>query len=147
VLKAFSQEDFPEGSDMRGLVILCFLLALPPLAVLGHDVYLAYYGPDMKPDHAIQLSDVGWLLKTYTPDAHQWLVDNTDKDVWDKYVGPLLEQTALFVALPPFLLAAFITLVIKLVNWRPAGGGKFKGKKSGIAFGEEKGGKTKYKRK
>jgi hypothetical protein len=131
---------------MRGLVILCFLLALLPLGVLGHDIYLAYYGPDMKPDHAIQLSDVGWLLKTYAPDAHQWLVDNTDKDMWDKYVGPLLEQTALFVALPPFLLAAFIALAIKLFNWRPAGGGKFKGKNSGIAFGEEKGAKAKYKR-
>lgn len=130
---------------MRGLVVLCFLLALLPLAALGHDIYLAYYGPDMKPDHAIQLSDVGWLLKTYTPEAHQWLVDNTDKDMWDKYVGPLLEQTALFVALPPFLLAAFITLAIKLVSWRPVGG-KFKGKKSGIAFGEDKGAKARYKR-
>jgi hypothetical protein len=134
---------------MRGLAILCFLLALPPLAAIGHDVYLAYYSPDALPDHKIQLSALGWLLKTYEPDAHQWLVDNTDKDMWDNYIGPLLEQKALFVTLPPFVLALAITLALKLVSWRPSlgGEGKFKGNKKGFSFKEEKAGKLKYKRK
>jgi hypothetical protein len=132
---------------MRGLYILCFLLALLPLGVIGHDVYLAYYGPDMNPDHAIQLSDVGWLLKTYAPDAHSWLVENTDKEMWDSYIGPLLEQTALYVALPPFLLVLAVIVLVKLLSWRPVKREKLKGVKKGFSFKQEKATKMRYKRK
>ena len=31
---------------MRGIPILCFLLALPVLAALGHDIYITYQDQD-----------------------------------------------------------------------------------------------------
>lgn len=59
--------------------ILFFLLLLPALAALGHDVYMF----TQNQDKGFRLSDLGWLWDKYHKESH---------DQWKNYVG-LIDET------------------------------------------------------
>ncbi|MCB9988042.1 MAG: hypothetical protein H6868_01765 [Rhodospirillales bacterium] len=108
---------------MAGLI--CFLLALPFLAVLGHDVYIAYGRAEedyMMILETFQWSDLGWLWVQYAPDSYDWVKASLNPAVWEGVVGPLLEQTAALVFAVPALVVYVYLIVAKLVGLWPYNG-------------------------
>ena len=139
---------------MRDYYLLCFLVAIPALAVLGHDVYLAYSSEEMDFAEKFYLSDLGWLWVTYGPDTYNWAIANIDESLWKGFVDPLLQQSAFYVAAAPAVSVYFILVLMKLfgLGQFESGGGKLfsgKGSKSDFSFREDAPAKksTRYKRK
>ena len=129
---------------MRTISLILFILALPILAVIGHDLYVTYQDQDFS--KAMMLSDVGYLWRNYAPGAFEWAENNIDKSTWSGLIVPVLEQTAAVVAAIPFLLTLAIAMLLKAIE----GSGSFKGtKRKSFSFGsgENKKGRFTYKRK
>lgn len=97
---------------MRDLYLIAFILLIPALAVLGHDIYMAYNNTELEVTERFWLSDLGWLWVNYSPDTYNWAVDNTDAAIWNSIVDPLLQESALYVSSAPF--AAFLVIIIFL---------------------------------
>ncbi len=104
---------------MRDLYILAFILALPALAVLGHDVYIAYNNTNLEVADRFYLSDLGWLWVNYSPDSYDWVVRSTDAVIWNSIVDPLLQKSALYVLGAPFAAFFIITVFMKIFGLGP----------------------------
>ena len=104
---------------MRDFVLLGFVISTPTLAVLGHDIYKAYNNTELTGTDRFYLSDLGWLWTEYHPKTYNWVMENTDAVIWNSTIDPLLEQSALYVALAPFLLFISILLFMKIFGLGP----------------------------
>ena len=102
------------------LVLLCFFLALLPLAVLGHDLYLAYQEAEQARvqfgDKPINFTDVGFLWVQYSPDTYDWARRSVTPQTWKSMADPLLQQTALIVTAVPVSLLAGVLIVFRLLK-------------------------------
>lgn len=140
---------------MRGMYLIGFVLALPPLAALGHDLYLAYgqEGTAIDLEQPFHFSDIGWLWKTYALDSFDSMKESVDPQTWQNWIRPVLEQTAVVATGLPFAIffATMLTLKVMRSGWiaLQMGGKKLTGK--GYSFndggGDKKQAKLKYKRK
>ena len=140
---------------MRGTFLLGFLLTLPPLAALGHDLYLAYGQTDeidiTQPFH---LSDVGWLRQKYSADTLRIAKSGFDPSTWQDYVLPILKTDAVIAAGIPAAIFFITVLTLKVMRSgafaiKMGAGGGHRAKKGGD-FGhgaERKAAPMKYKRK
>lgn len=75
---------------------LVFILFLPALVALGHDVYLM----TQIPEKGFMLADLGWIWDRYHKESHdQWKIWLAEVDAaWAKsYIGFILEQSAVAV--------------------------------------------------
>jgi len=141
---------------MRGTFFLGFLLTLPPLAALGHDLYLAYWQKEeidiTEPFH---LSDVGWLWEKYSSDTLRIAKAGFDPSTWQDFVLPVLKTDAVIAAGIPALI--FFATIFTLKAMRSGafalkmgtGGGGHRPKKSSDFGhgGDRKAAPVKYKRK
>ncbi len=146
---------------MRDIFLLAFILSLPALAVLGHDVYLAYTNIHLEAGERFYLSDLGWLWVNYSPDSYDWMIENTDATIWNGFIDPALKESALLIACGPLALYVSIVLIMKIFGlgsfegqglFKPlpkAGKNKAQKKKGDFAFSSSNSAKkqTKYKRK
>lgn len=102
---------------MRALSLLLFILVLPFLAALGHDLYISYgENQDYMNNIAtkeMMFSDVGYLWTTYEPDSYNWVRGDLDEESWKTFVAPFLEQTTVIVTLIPPAILMVIMLLIK----------------------------------
>ena len=143
---------------MRNFILIGFILALPALSVLGHDVYRAYNNTALQGADRFAFSDVGWLWIHYSPDSYDWAHNTFDADMWNDIIDPVLQQHAFYVAAVPFALFLAIVFFMKLFGLGSFEGrgffqlfgrtGKSKMKKGDFSFsgaGAKK--KAKYKRK
>ncbi len=105
---------------MRMLVLLCFLLALLPLAALSHDLYLAYQEAEKAHiefgDKPISFSDIGFIWVQYSPDTYDWARRNMAPQTWKNMVDPVLQQTALIVTAIPGSVLAVILVIFRLLK-------------------------------
>lgn len=102
---------------MRGIAVLCFLLVLPILAVLGHDIYVTYQDQDFT--KRMMFSDVGYLWTNYDPDTYEWAKKNVDQDTWDNLLTPFLEMTSVIVAAIPALVIFSLLLILRFFKLPP----------------------------
>ncbi len=136
---------------MRAILLLCFLLALPPLAAIGHDLYMAYGVEDA--EGVFEFSDLGWIWVNYGAETYNWAQQNLDNVMWGAFIDPVLRQTALIVTLVPALILYTVLGLFKVLGiWPFSGAGiRFGRKKTDGKFqfkeGSQKGTQTKYKRK
>ena len=130
---------------MRILVLLCFLMALLPLAALGHDLYLAYQEAEQAHvefgDKPINFTDIGWLWVHHSQDTYDWARRSVDPQTWKSFVDPLLQQTAVIVSAIPAVALAVFLVALKLlkdlpfiVKLRTSGRQKQTKKKGGITM-------------
>lgn len=141
---------------MRDYFLVGFLLLLPALGALGHDLYLAYNNTVLEGIDRFWLSDAGWLWINYSPETYDWALATVDAAVWNGFVDPILQESAFFVALAPFcafLAILFFMMIFGLGSFEGKGlftprfGGK-KNKNSSFSFSaRDKKKKTQYKRK
>lgn len=135
---------------MNGIFLLCFILAIPAFAALGHDIYLTYQDQDFT--KTMMFSDVGYLWTTYSPESYAWAKDHIDPGTWEVFLTPFLEQTTVLIALIPAILTFIIAMLLKIFNLPPfaqsakAGKGP-KGKNFSFGSGDRNQGQFKYKRK
>lgn len=141
---------------MRDHYLLAFLLALPALAALGHDIYMAYLNTSLPLEDRFYLSDLGWLWKEYGLESYTWALDNTDEVLWNNVIDPLLQGSAFYVLGAPFAAFLGIVLLQKIFGLGPFEGRGLgvmlqsagRRKKDGFAFGQGGNkGRAKYKRK
>ena len=130
---------------MRDFYLPAFILALPALAALGHDIYLAYNNTELAVADRFYLSDLGWLWTTYHPDSYKWATENVDNVVWTAFVDPVLQMSAVYVLGAPFAVWALSMIVFKIFGLGPFENhgllmqlgniGSGKKRKDGFAFG------------
>lgn len=96
---------------MRALQILCFILAIPFLAALGHDAYITYQ--DQNYDQPMKFSQVGWLLQTYAPDSLGITKDSVEPTTWDTVITPVLKMRTVILTGVPFLGTLALILLLK----------------------------------
>ncbi len=146
---------------MRGTILLVtFILLLPAFGVLGHDLYMAYGDSDEKVEqlkeldvdpNVFALSDVGRLWIAYAPDSLNMLRENISLATWENIVAPLMEQTALLVALVPLMIFYLFTAIFWVLGIGPFTGTRMvkkAGKKDFSVYERHnKKSKTKYGRK
>lgn len=81
---------------MTAIKLLCFFLILPALACLGHDGYVYYLNTQAGKDLPFQLSDLGYLWVTYSPETFAVVKESVDAGTW-YWVNLVLEQTGVFL--------------------------------------------------
>lgn len=130
---------------MRGVHLFMFVLALPALAALGHDIYLYYNNPDM----GFKFAALGFIWTNYHPESYKWTVEQTQPmGYWDS-INSLLAQKAFFVGLA---FAGIFYVLIGILKLLGVGAEKelksFSGnKRVDEMLGRKKAGGFKYKRK
>lgn len=129
---------------MRGMPLLLFVVTLPVVAALGHDLYLFYLNQDM----GFKFAALGWIWTRYEPDSYKTVFETTEGDYWP-YINALLAQKAFFVTLGFASIFYVLALFMKIIG---VGGEKeiknFTGnKRVDEMLGNKKGAKMKYKRK
>ncbi|MBU0801024.1 MAG: hypothetical protein KKA05_08455 [Alphaproteobacteria bacterium] len=102
---------------MRALIILGVVLSLPALAVLGHDLYMAYgQNDEVDLSEPFRLSYVGWLWETYSMDTLRIMRSVFEPDTWRTWIRPVLEQTALLVTIIPPAVIFAIVITLKVMR-------------------------------
>lgn len=108
--------------------IWCFLLLIPFLAVMGHDIYANFLASeedisrleslnlDPKSYHA---SELGYLLVTYTPGLYENIQSLSDIKIWFTWIDPLLRLYSFVVALIPFVLFVTWLLIARITDLWP----------------------------
>lgn len=135
---------------MRGTHLLGFLLVLPPLAALGHDLYVAYGGEEgIDINKPFKFSELGWLWKEYSVETLESVRSSFDPATWTAYIVPVLKTEAVIATAVPAAIFFAIMLAMKIVR-----SGKFamlaasKGNKGGFAHEpDKKAAPLKYRRK
>ncbi len=138
---------------MRDFLILGFILLLPALAALGHDIYIAYNSDELNVPDGLYFSDLGWIWVNYSPATYDWARESIDPTLWSGVVDPFLQEAAVFVGSIPFLAFAAILLCMKILGIGPFEGrglfafGSKMSSKGDFSYGGNKKTKMKYKRK
>lgn len=139
---------------MRNYSLLLFILALPALAALGHDIWLAYNNTAYDIAERFYLSDLGWVWKEYSPESMEWAKFAFEPTTWQTYIDPVLEQKTVLIGAVPLIIALITIIVFKIFGYGAfEGQGLFtprirKSKNTDFSFeGEQKKARTKYKRK
>ncbi len=140
-----------------GAKLFLFILFLPFLAALGHDIHLAYFSDDEKIQQlenlnidtsSFRISDLGWVWTNRSPDSYEWARQNFSIDTWQNILDPILQLPTMIVALIPFVVGTLILMLMFVM-----GIGPYKGMSGGSAKGEysvfkgEKANKLKYSKK
>ena len=120
---------------MRGVTAFMFIVLIPALAVLGHDLYL--YSLDQS--RGFMLSTPGYMWTNYHKQSYEWAVQNLDPAVW-AIVDSLLAQKGLWLGV---VFAGVCWLGVGIL--KIAGAGPFKTFDTGEARASK--GRFKYKRK
>ena len=124
---------------MKGIIIFTIILVA---IILGHDFWVAY-------DKGLPfaLSDLGWVVNTYLPDAESYIMDNTSEYV-QTFITILFNLTTLIVVSAfmgvILVLSAFFTLSNKMGEINVF---EQKEKKSGSLLKRDRKKKMQYKRK
>jgi hypothetical protein len=98
-----------------GVIFFCFLVSLPALLVLGHDVYLAYLDMQEGKPEPFKFSALGWLWTTYHMESFEYARAYFTQDTWKNTIEPLLEKDALKIcAVPPIITFLYLLLAFLL---------------------------------
>lgn len=103
---------------------LLFILFIPFLAAVGHDVYLNYFStPEkMKEVERLQInvdeyviSDTGWIWHEYSKETMNAARGSVTAEVWDSYINPILElPTMMIFGIPLGLYIIFLIVTFAL---------------------------------
>lgn len=146
---------------MRGLGL--FLILIPLLASLGHDIYLfvnnggsidtlqqaaqtTIEGTEGEPGVKTFFASLGYIWTQYHPESYKWTAENVDQTTWS-YINLLLKQKAVVVSAILAAVAYLLALIFKKLNGEQSTMGSSRVDK---VLNKNKGGKgkkMKYKRK
>lgn len=102
-----------------GIRNFIFILILPFLAAVGHDVYFNYFADSEKARQIKNLqvnpeeflvSDLGWIWQNYSPNTMQTARNMVEPDIWATQVDPILQLPSMVVGIIPFFLGCVFLL-------------------------------------
>lgn len=106
---------------------LLFLLFLPFLLAVSHDVYFNYFSSDQKIRQVKQLridpeefmaSDLGWIWHNYHPASLETARTMVEPTIWKAQVDPILQLPSMVVGIIPFIIGCvFLILAFILGVW------------------------------
>lgn len=102
---------------MRGIQFLCFVLAIPALAALGHDIYLTYQDQDFT--RTMMFSNLSYLWTHYSPDTYIWTMKNADPELWKNIIVPVLRCYTIIAAAAPAICVYTLLILLKVFNLPP----------------------------
>ena len=110
-----------------GVKIFLFILLLPLMASIGHDVYINYFSDSDKIKEIKRLqidpneflvSDVGWIWQEYHPSSMETARTMVEAEVWKVQVDPILQLPTMVVSFFPFFFGCvFLLLALVLGVW------------------------------
>jgi hypothetical protein len=121
--------------------ILLFLLILPFLAAVGHDLYINYYldedklrdlqnlRPSLKD---FLISDLGWVWNKYAPTGMEIFKDTVQPGTWENIFLPILQKPTMLITAIPFAALFVLNMIIKIfkgekiINFEARGAKKHK---------------------
>lgn len=99
---------------MRALMILCFILFLPFLGALGHDVHYTY--KDGAYDQPVKFTELGWLWSTYAPESLDSARTAIEPATWTDTIVPVLKTRSVIATAVPFLGVLGLIMVLKTLG-------------------------------
>lgn len=90
--------------------IFLFIMFLPLLAAVGHDLWLFYENQD----RGFMMTSLGFLWTNYHEESFTQAVEMMDKDVW-QYVNMLLAQKAIIVTASLFVFSLMLAGIAKVI--------------------------------
>ncbi len=112
----------------NSLKILCFLLLIPFLAAIGHDLY-ANYGRDPEAQAKLtaleidpksyKSSDFGYIFTHYTPKQYEVVRAKVSDRNWNAYIKPILSQYTFVIALIPAALLYTYLILARIIGLPP----------------------------
>lgn len=114
-----------------GAKLWCFLLLIPFIMAVGHDLWANYYSTQEQKTRlesfeidpmAYQGSDVGYLLVTYAPSLYENARTVVGETAWTKWIDPVLRLYTFVVALVPFFLFSVWLLISRIFDIWPFAG-------------------------
>lgn len=104
-----------------------FILLIPFLAGLGHDLYLNYFSDKQKIEQVKRLqidpekflaSDLGWIWENYFPASMETARGMVEPEIWQLQVDPILQMPTIIVGIIPFFIGCvFLLLAFVLGVW------------------------------
>lgn len=92
---------------MRPIHFLLFLVTLPLLMAIGHDIYMY----TQHQDKGLMLSALGYIWTTYHPESYKWTNENVDAGTWEIINMVLAQKTILLGGAFAAVMYALIWLV------------------------------------
>ena len=99
---------------------IIFILFIPFLAAVGHDIYMNYFSTPEKIKQVERLqididgyvmSDTGWIWHEYSKDTINAVRDAVPTEIWDSYINPILELPTMLVCGIPLVLAILFLVI------------------------------------
>lgn len=140
-----------------GVKTFLFILIIPLLLAVSHDVYLNYLSNSDKieqiasmsvsPDE-FQMTELGWVWLEYSEESYALVKESVSEKTWAKYIGPTLNMKTIIVSAAPIPIGLFLTLFAWVLGiWPFAHVHKPKKKVAPTVYTNEKTKKVKYGRK
>src|SRR5688572_31378126 len=100
---------------MRNFSLLLFLVLLPALGALGHDLYKAFDTEAMAfKDTGLRFTALGKFWVDYSRESFTAVREGTDPETWKSIVDPLLHKPAALVLLLPAIPVVVIQVLLLL---------------------------------
>ncbi len=135
---------------------ILFILLIPFLLSLGHDLYLNYVSNSPRAEqikslrvapNALIVSDAGWIWQEYSPNSMQMTKDMIGEDVWGQNIDPLLTKPTMSLTIIPFVVGVIALLITFILGVWPFSKHDHRIKARPTTYRHETGKKLKYKRK
>lgn len=111
-----------------GQKTLLFILLIPALAALGHDIYINFFenseklakieALDIEPEK-FQFSDMGYLWLTYAPESYELARENTTPSLWSPGLNMILSLPSIVIGAIPAAIFSVIMIFINLLRANP----------------------------
>lgn len=111
-----------------GAKLFLFILFLPFLAALGHDLYLNYYADEEKREQLqalnidpeeFMISDAGWVWQEYSEPTMDSAREAIAPETWKHNIDPILQLPTIVVAIIPFFFGAVFLLITFILGIWP----------------------------
>lgn len=135
---------------------ILFILLVPFLLSLGHDLYLNYVSNSPRAEqikslrvapNALIVSDAGWIWQEYASSSMQTIKDTVGKDLWEQNIDPVLKKPTMSLTIIPFVIGIVVLLVTFILGIWPFPKHDHRIKARPTTYRHETGKKMKYKKK
>lgn len=135
---------------------ILFILLIPFLLSMGHDLYLNYVSNSPRAKqikslraapNALIVSDAGWIWQEYSPKTMQTAKDLIGPDIWESNIDPLLEKPTSSLTILPFVPGVIFILITFILRVWPFSKHDHRIRARPTTYRHETGKKVKYKKK
>lgn len=111
-----------------GVKLFLFILALPLIAAVSHDVYLNYFSSPEKiaevkrmriDADGFEMTALGWVWIEYSSGTYEMMRSNVSEETWKTTIVPLLKMKTIIVSVVPITTGVLITLLLWLFGLGP----------------------------